>query len=415
MSLNILMVPFGTEGDVFPYVGLGIALADRGHGVTLIANEYFRPLAERHGLGFAATGTSMEYRAALDNPHILTHLVRGALPLRHWFCAEIPKQYQAIADRLEPERTLVLASGFAVGARIAHEKHGVPWAVIALQPLVLPMFAKLQNVPDWIPEVGKRFFWRFGTILGEAVFGPYIRPLRTDLGLPPIRHLPPSWWLSPKRVIGLFPEWYAGPHPRWPIPIQLTGFVAYDATPDAAEASSHDELESFLSVGAPPIVFTPGSGIRFAGPFFRAAIEACKLLRKRGLLLTRHRDQLPGELPAAVRHFDYVPLGELLPRAACIVHHGGIGTTARAMAAGVPQLVVPRIYDQPDNAKRIRKLGIGDSMRPTALRGPALAQKLSNLLNSREVVIACRSVALKCSNDPTLHRTCEVIERLVRP
>lgn len=69
MSLNVLLVPLGTDGDIYPYVGVGRALSERGHRVTLIANDYFRPPAEHHGLSFAAVGTADEYLEAISNPH----------------------------------------------------------------------------------------------------------------------------------------------------------------------------------------------------------------------------------------------------------------------------------------------------------------------------------------------------------
>ena len=79
------------------------------------------------------------------------------------------------------------------------------------------------------------------------------------------------------------------------------------------------------------------------------------------MFLTQYPEQLPARLPNGVRHFNYIPFSTVLPRAAAFVHHGGIGTTAQALAAGVPQLVVPLAHDQPDNAVRIRHLGVGDS------------------------------------------------------
>ncbi len=411
MGLNVLLVPIGTEGDIHPYIGLGIALNERGHGVTLITNEYFRPLAERHGFSFVATGTADEYHTAIMNRHILTHPARGALPLRHWFCRPIPAQYDAVADCAEPGNTVILASGFAAGARIAHEKLGIPWAILALQPVVLPLMAKLPNVPDWFPELGKRLGWRIAAICGQWIMGRYANELRARLYLPPISKLPVSWWLSPTYVLGLFPDWYAAPLRAWDVETHLTGFVMYDG---CAGDTLPTDVDSFLGEGEAPIVFTPGSGIPHAQAFFRTAVDTCRTLLRRGIFLTRYPDQLPTKLPPNIRRYAYVPFGTLLPRAAAIVHHGGIGTTAHALAAGIPQLVIPRIYDQPDNAKRVKCLGVGDYLKPAAFQGRPAARKLSALLTSDETACRCRAVARKFKETRPLTQTCELIEQVVR-
>lgn len=273
-ALNILMAPVGTDGDVYPYVGLGVALALRGHRITLIANEHFAPLAHRHGLAFVAAGSSQEYAEALDNRHMLTHPVRGALPLRRLFCHAIPKQYRAIAACTDPGRTIILASGFAAGARIAREKLGIPMAILALQPMLLDTVARLPNVPNWLPDIGKRFGWRIAALVGELIMGRDARALRAEIGLPPMYRAPSDWWLGPEAVIGLFPDWYAGPQPQWSIETKFTGFVNHDGVPRSTGDDSA-ALENFLREGDPPIVFTPGTGIRHGGAFFRAAIDAC--------------------------------------------------------------------------------------------------------------------------------------------
>jgi UDP:flavonoid glycosyltransferase YjiC (YdhE family) len=411
-SLNILMVPLGTDGDVYPYIGLGVALAERGHRITLIANEHFAPLAHRHDFAFVAAGSSQEYAEALDNRHMLTHPVRGALPLRRLFCRAIPRQYRAIAACAEPGRTIILASGFASGARIAHEKLGVPMAILALQPMLLPVVAKLPHVPNWFPDLGKRFGWWVAALVGELIMGRDARALRAEIGLPPMYRVSSDWWLGPDLAIGLFPDWYAGPQPPWTIETKFTGFVTYDGVPDSADDDSGG-IEDFLREGEPPIVFTPGTGIRHGGSFFRAAIDACALLQRRGLLITPCAKQMPASLPDDVLHVRYAPFGKLLPRAAAIVHHGGIGTTARAMAAGIPQLVVPRIFDQADNAKRLHRLGVGDIIPPRAFRGPILAGRLDRLLASSPTRDACRRVSEKCRDEDALQKTCDLVERLV--
>jgi rhamnosyltransferase subunit B len=93
--------------------------------------------------------------------------------------------------------------------------------------------------------------------------------------------------------------------------------------------------------------------------FFSAALQACQALGRRALLITSYADQLPEVLPTGCHHVAYAPFESVVPRLAGLVHHGGIGTSAQALAAGVPQLVCPFAHDQFDNAARLKRLGVG--------------------------------------------------------
>ena len=148
--------------------------------------------------------------------------------------------------------------------------------------------------------------------------------------------------------------------------------------------------------------------------FFLESIKACQLLGRRGLLLTPYRDQVPATLPDEIRHFDYIPFGQLMPRVATLAHQGGIGTLARALAAGVPQLVMPNAYDQPDNAARLERLGVGASIPPQKYRGRAVAEKLTSLLTSPRVRARCQAVSGKFRADRPVDAACLLVEQLAR-
>jgi UDP:flavonoid glycosyltransferase YjiC (YdhE family) len=217
------------------------------------------------------------------------------------------------------------------------------------------------------------------------------------------------WWYSPHCVIGMFPEWFAAPQPDWPQQVVLTGFPLWD---ESALAQMPERAREFLAQGDPPIIFTPGSAMVFGRQFFLAAVEACRWLGRRGMLLTRYAEQLPGCLPKEVEHFDYVPFSQLLPHCGAIVHHGGIGTVAQALAAGVPQLIMHMAHDQHDNAARLVRLGVGEGIRPRAFRGAAVASALGRLVSSKRVRARCRESAARFHGSDPLARTCEVLETL---
>jgi rhamnosyltransferase subunit B len=147
-------------------------------------------------------------------------------------------------------------------------------------------------------------------------------------------------------------------------------------------------------------VFTPGSAMMHGQNFFAAGVEACRILGRRGILLTRHSEHVPGNLPDGVIHAPYAPFSQLLPRSAALVHHGGIGSTAQAMACGVPQLMMPMGFDQPDNARRIRRLGVGDALAPKKFKGRAVAGVLGRLIGSAGVAESCKRVAERFKAEP---------------
>jgi UDP:flavonoid glycosyltransferase YjiC (YdhE family) len=136
-------------------------------------------------------------------------------------------------------------------------------------------------------------------------------------------------------------------------------------------------------------------------------------LGRRGLLLTRFPEQVPSPLPDGIRHFAYVPFSQAFPRSAAVVHHGGIGTTAQALAAAVPQLVMHMAHDQPDNAAHVLRLGVGRPISTKAFRGPAVAKALDALLHSPEVAKRCRSVAALFNGADPLGQACRAIEALI--
>jgi len=213
-------------------------------------------------------------------------------------------------------------------------------------------------------------------------------------------------------VIGLFPDWFGDPQPDWPPQLRLTGFVLSDRRcAPSFDASAERSVEAAANGGA-PIVFTPGSANRQAARFFAVGIAAAGAIGRRALLVTPYREQLPPSLPPHASHLSYAPFDTLFGHAAAVVHHGGIGTSAQAFGAGVPQLVMPLGFDQPDNGARVKRLGVGDVIRPRRFTTPIVADALKRLLEDQRVSAACRSWQGRMQAQDPLARTCDAIEEL---
>jgi UDP:flavonoid glycosyltransferase YjiC (YdhE family) len=412
---NLLLIPIGSAGDVHPFLGLGLALRDRGHRVTVITGAYFERLVNRTGLDFVGLGTVEQFESVLLHPDSW-HPRRGWEVVFRWGVLPwIRHIYDLVAQRYVPGETVVVTSLLAFGARVAQEKLGIPTVTVELQPAMLrsvhqaPVLPSMY-LPDWLPAAVKRVaYWLGDVLVIDPVVAPGTNAVRAELGLPPVRRLLDQWWHSPQRIIGLYPPWFAPPQPDWPPQLALTGFPLFDER--GLTPAPPDVLE-FLD-GGPPVVFTAGSAMRQGQAFFAAAAEACRLSGRRGLLLTRYPEQLPAALPQGVRHCSYMPFSELLPRSAALVHHGGIGTTAQALAAGVPQLVMPMSHDQPDNAARVERLGVARSLPPARFKPPAVARLLAELIDSPDVAQRCRGVAQKFHGTEPIGEACRLIEELL--
>lgn len=199
----------------------------------------------------------------------------------------------------------------------------------------------------------------------DPVMLPGLNGARAQQGLPPEPHFFAHMLAAPDASLGLFPAWFAAPQADWPPHFAQADFTGA-AMPGAAALPP--ELERFLGEGEPPIVFTPGTGHQHAQRYFSIALDVLRRLGRRGLFLTPHAAQLPQHMPASVMWQAHAPFAALLPRAAAVVHHGGIGTSADVFRAGIPQLIVPFAYDQFDNGWRAKRLGVGMSCWPGACR-----------------------------------------------
>ncbi len=408
--MHCIFSPIGSAGDVHPMLGIALELYRRGHDVTFLANGYFQETIERCGLRFVELGTREHFHAVTSHPDLWKPRRAFRYVFQNAVQPVLRGQYAAIEEHSGSRDTVVVASCLGFGARIAQEKLGVPLATVHLQPAVI-----LSRVapPTFPGVVGPRWFRNLLFRLGEHLvidrtICPVVNCWRQELGLRPVRHIV-RWWHSPQLVLCLFPEWFAPQQPDWPRNVVQTGFPLWDERTDVGLAP---EVEEFLDAGEPPIVFTPGSANIFGKPFFQAAIEACQRLGRRGILLTRFPEQIPEQLPEGVRHFSYIPFSQLLPKAMALVHHGGIGTTAQALAAGVPQLVMPLAHDQFDNAARTKRLGAGDWIVPSRFRGPEVAARLDALLRSEAVQRVCQELSERIAGKNGVAAAADAIERM---
>jgi UDP:flavonoid glycosyltransferase YjiC (YdhE family) len=327
------------------------------------------------------------------------------------------KTLPALYGKIEAEAkagALLVSSSLDLAGRLAQERHGVRLVTVHVSPAVLrtvhrmPVFKGAEfarRMPRWF----KRGLWWFSDRLFDPTWVPRFNEFRRGLGLKDVRRPMNGWWNSPDGAVGLWPEWFAPTQPDWPPHLRLSGFALHDR---ADTDRPPEELARWLDDGPAPVVFTHGSANVQGARFFEASVAVSERLGLRGLLVTSHPEDVPTRLPPSIRHESYVPFSLLLPRAAALVSHGGIGTVAQGLRAGIPQLVVALAHDQHDNGSRLEDLGAGrwlDVARYSARTGAAL---LGDLLDGGAVASRARSCADRIRSEDGAQAAAEAVLRL---
>jgi rhamnosyltransferase subunit B len=241
----------------------------------------------------------------------------------------------------------------------------------------------------------------------DRMIAPGLNEFREKLDLPPAHHIFSGWMNSPDAVLGLFPDWFSPQQPDWPPNMTLTGFIKHES---GGQELPHS-VKAFLEMGPAPLVFTAGSANVHGDEYFRTAAEAVSRLGERAIFLTRFPEQLPDPLPEGIMHALWVPMSTLLPRARMLVHHGGIGTTAQALKAGIPQLVTPLAHDQFDNANRLVELGIGARVNPKRFSVNRAVEVLGIMLGDEKMAAEAGKYSGMVNFDGALVETCEFVEQ----
>jgi rhamnosyltransferase subunit B len=418
---RIVLTTFGSFGDVHPYMAIALELKARGHLAVIATSEIYREKIEGAGIGFHPVrpdilgpddpGTEELLRKIMDPQTGAEFLFKELI---------VPFLRDSYDDLSEAARgaDLLLTHVITFAGPMIAQKTGIPWVSSVLAPVSL-WSAHDPLVPPnmiWLAPflraagVGvNRAFLSLVRRWTNSWMEPIYR-LRKEIGLERGAHPLFEGQHSPARVLALFSEVIGAKQPDWPPQTVVTGFPFYDKKDETPIAT---ELLKFLDEGEPPIVFTLGSSAVFiADDFFHESIAATKELEKRAVLLIGDARNMPKEpLPDGIIAFDYAPYGELLPRSCLIVHQGGVGTTAQALRAGRPMLVIPYNHDQPDNAARIARLGVGRTVSRKRYKGARAVQELKELLDNPSYAERAAEVAVKVRSENGASAAAEEIEK----
>jgi rhamnosyltransferase subunit B len=423
--MRIVLSSFGTLGDIHPLIAVALELARRGHQPVLAVPEIFRRKIEPLGVEFVPVGPIL-------NPEdsglvaMLMDIRKGTeRTLREILFPAIRQSYRELLAAVESGggADLFLAGELVYQAPIVAEVTGIPWASYVLAPLsffsrydspVLPPYPMLARLEPALPGMGK-VVARFARWVTRSWPEP-IYQLRAELGLPKGRDPIFEAKHSPYLVLAMFSRLFGEPQPDWPPSARVTGFVFYDG--DADKRSLEPTIEHFVQEsidrGSPPLVFTLGSAaVLDAGDFFEQSARAADLLGQRAVLLVGNDPRnRPTDRSENICVAEYAPYSKLFPRASVVIHQGGVGTTAQALQAGKPMLVMPYSHDQPDNARRAARLRVARVIRRPQYTAELAAKKISGSLSGKRIRQRAAKLGEQLRREDGLKAACDALEAL---
>jgi rhamnosyltransferase subunit B len=391
---KILLSTLGSLGDLHPFIAIALRLRERGYDAVIATSPDYCANVLAEGIAFHPIGPSRA-EVLRDLRMDITELGRRIIKDMLFILEGAAFPYlKVMYDDLLPvidSTSLVLASSLMFSARLAAEKRGVPHMTVALQPMV---FLSAYDPPSLGPSLWLApLLAKLGPATTRALFGAArqlvsrrARPLysfRRQLGLPDTNAHPLfEGQFSPLGTLATYSNLLGSVQPDYPPHTTITGFTFHDRAPQQRSALA-SELQQFLESGPAPLVFTLGSfAVEFPGDFYRVSRAVARQLQLRAVLLVGAHHTESEQPSADVLVCDYAPFSELFPHARAIIHHGGIGTVGQALRAARPQLIVPFLSDQFDNAARVVRLGVARSVSLKHYQLRRVAAELSSLLGN---------------------------------
>ena len=403
--MRIRVLTTGSQGDVRPYVALGVGLRAAGHDVRIVAHPGFEALVRKRGLDFAPISGDPRDLAVNENRQTRELQDRGRNLVRWWRAlneVEAPLMRRRLHDVWEAcqgaevivASTLPYLFGYVVARTL-----DVPLVRAFYFPVSPTAAHPIDFVPPWLPlggrvnlatyDVQRQLLW--------TIARPWLaRACREVLGVDGLPRREPFGDLDRRQQLLLYAysAAVAPPPADWGDWIEVTGYwflEQHDWTPPPA-------LIAFLNDGPPPVCIGFGSMMFDRDEVLGIVTRALALTGHRAVLLTGWGGLRPPELPRHMFSIDWSPLSWLFPRMAAVVHHGGAGTTAEGFRAGVPAVVVPFFYDQFFWASRVFELGAGP--RPIARQR----------LDARSLAVAIQ----QATSDPEMRRRASEVGTRIR-
>lgn len=416
---KIVLSTFGSLGDLHPMVALGLELKNHGHHIRFATMDFYRERIEMLGFEFVSMAPHVSPEDIANLPEMMDAKKGTEKVLREIIIGSVRPMYDDLIGAVT-DADLLITGEVVYAAKSVVEKTGIKWVSTTLAPVSLfsaydpsvpppaPWFENLRGLPVL-------FHRGFVELVRWHVSGwldPY-REFRRELGLDENHNPIFEGKYSDLFHLIMFSKVLAMPQPDWPANAVQTGFCFYDGQGDSG--TMPDGLAEFLDAGEPPIVFTLGSAaVMDPRDFFDDSIKAATELGRRAVLLYGVFSDPPAGLTEDIVGFDYAPYSLLFPRAACVVHQAGVGTTGQVLRAGVPHLIVPYSHDQPDNAARCRRSGVAEIVGRDKYNARSAAKALRQILSDRTYRENAAKLKQIVDSENGTVTACNAIEQVLR-
>lgn len=414
-SKRILIATIGSLGDLHPTLTLAVELKRRGHRVTISSTPFYRSRVE--GLGITFQSLRPDWNPT--DPELIRQcedLKKGPETLyRKMLLPQLESSYEDLL-RVAKDADLMVAGELVYASPLVAEKLKLRWVSTILSPF--SFFSSydpsvMVNVPNLIHlhRLGSSAY-RMGLNIGRLATRHWsnpVRNLRRAQGLRPQCDPVFRDKFSPHLVLALFSRCLAQPQPDWPPQTMQPGFVYFENQTNNAPTL---RLSEFLAKGDAPLVFAQGStAVHNPGDFYRVSVAAAKRLQRRAILIGA-KTAPEGDSPDILT-LPYLAYSQVFPHAAVNVHQGGSGTVGEALRAGRPMLVVPYGWDQPDNASRVQRLGVGLHVPRTAYTVETATGALTKLLETAQFGNRAAEVRVRVAAEYGLPAACTAIESIL--
>ncbi|XSG83083.1 MAG: glycosyltransferase [Methyloligella sp. ZOD6] len=421
--MKVLIITYGSRGDVQPYVALGKGLRAAGHEVTLATSVRFRDFVRDHGLTYGYLNDDLlsiidtdQGKDLIEKGGNLYEIVKRSISMAKQvgpFQRALLRESWEVARDFRPDYIVFHSKGG--GAPHIAEKLGIGCALATPIPMFVPTGRwRFVVFPDW--KLGgwyNRLSYRLIQFLTNRIWAKYIRGFRRELDLPPIKKydflkMPDG---TPIPILHAHSEAVLPRPDDWPDDAYITGYWFLDDAPDWQPPR---ELSDFLAAGPQPVYIGFGSMAgRDPKRLASIVIEALQKADLRGIIATGWGGLHAEDLPETILKIDQAPHDWLFPKMAAVVHHGGAGTTAAGLRAGKPAILIPFFADQPFWASRVYALGAGPKPIPQKkLDANGLAAALREATGNRDMIGKAASIGAQIRKEDGIAKAVSLIEKL---
>jgi sterol 3beta-glucosyltransferase len=388
--LRVVLTSFGTMGDVQPLLALAIEMREHGHRPVIGLSPNYRGRVEALDLEFASVGPEMLRSHFHDIITTQTNNTDMASQVAHYLGITMPMTPQIYQDlrTVCSGADVLISTPHQIAAHMVHEAIGIPYVTLHLSHFGLSGSKELRDVS-----------------------APIINSYRRAEGLSDLDDPLSADAISNQLALFAISSAILRKPKSWPPSYEVTGYFFLDEPtwqPDPA-------LADFLSEGDPPIVVTFSSVVHDDPDSVTSLLlEAIEMSGRRAILMRGWSGLGERILPANVFACGVAPHAWLFERSACVVHHGGAGTTAAALRAGKTTVIIPHTLDQPIWAEYARALGTTSAVIPFAqLTSAVLSHAINDALDDPKYQKSADKVAAKIAVERGVSKARELIEQLI--